>query len=950
MTKQNVDTSNVNSGSIILSELDLETEAIVAFKINFDLNGEVFDSFTMKSADEVIEHFSRLKYGDKKAIDYFAFWMVARATSSPNFVEFLQKASGAGKQVYFTSPGIYNVPSSSNLLLKAVVARLNIWLTKQGMPSVLIYELKKTSVGDPNYSKKPASERQSSLCVIPMPTDFEDSFVVFVDDIYISGSVANLFKTSILAANPAGVLFLLGACLSEEALSQNGATIEEKLNTWVIDGSLESVLEILCQPDLEVVQKTLRVVLDPDNFDSLKDFLDNKIPDQNLLKLYYAAANNDFWNRYQARYAASLRVLEQVLVYKGWLNMDGLAILRKRKARQHNKKLAVIELDSRDQISPDLADLYSRMKYGDPRAVRAVAMLMVQEILADPEASCWVNDLKVVSITSSAYGQVPTAANAVALDLAYLLKERGVSVEYLKIERLGDFGTTHYGNMLPDERLVRMRTRKIYIKPETQEKLRGAKLIIVDDVNVTGSHERTLNEAILTTQVDDYLFCYFLNFSDAMADRDPQAEEYLNRAAVKTVLDLIPFFGEDQKTGLPFRVNARAAKFLLATNPDDECSLDKQTKVEMLITFLKVISDEVLVMVYTAATSTDGYSTNPRFKDGFRLVENEMLERDLISIRQLNDTNNRIVSRNITLDQNGQFVDMETGQDLNDLVRRYSLAKFGGALEIDEFAQDLAQTFVSLLDEVDSPLLRHFQEISASQQFVVLFTPGSRNVESASNIILAKTVEIVNVDLTLRGLSTIVFSHLSRLHSNTANYASLSMHERESRPDSTKTVLPGEDLYANGIHVMFGDDIRITGTTADRIEHSANHHGALSFYHIYTMLLDPRLAISIPSLESDLNQYVVEGKLDECIEYIVNQENFRPVQRLLRLVLNSSNRLDLLDFLKSKVSDQALFKLYVASLNNDYLSDQGYAPSVHILKQAAIDRGLVSTQGRIVKK
>ncbi len=926
--------------------VDLNSEASIAYELDFTTDRHIVNLRTNERDDTIIHIFSSLKYGDKRAIDFFANAMVENALVDPNFLRFVRQAVSLDRQVYITSPGIYNVPSSSNLLLKAVAARLNVALVAEGMPSTLVYELKKLTAGDPKYSQRTVEERQRKLAGSLIPSQFQDSFVIFVDDIYISGTVANLAKQNLLNGAAAGIFFLLGAHLSAESVARTNGQIEETLNTWHIDGSLESILPILNQPDFEVVQKTLRVVLTPENGHLLNNFL-TTVSDRSLLKLYQAAANNDFWHRYDGLYAPSLALLQQVLYEKGWLNDKGHQLLELAKPINKHRKVAVLEIDTRDQIVPQLASLYSRMKYGDPQAVRAIAVLMLNRILSDPQASCWINDLKVVSITSSAYGEVPTAANAIALDVARLLEERGAVVEHLKIERSGDFATTHYGTMSPEERAVRMQSRKIYITSEVKERLKGAKLIVIDDVNVTGSHERTINEVLRDTEAEGYLFCYLIDFTNQMAKNDPQAEEYLNRAYVKTVIDLLPFFNLNQESGLVFQLNARAVKFILTTDSDTESNLSKEEKVNLLIEFLGKLDDQMLQLLYKAASSTDGYSTNPKFKLAFQLVENELLERGLISIRQLNQANNRIVDRNVTLDSTGHFVDMETGEDLDYLIRKYSLAKFGAASEISSFARDLAKTFLAQLDDPRTGLLNLLERIKENCEFIVIFTPGSRNVKSASNIILAKAIEMINVDLTLRGLPTMIFSQLSRLESNTANYATLTAEERESRPDSTKTILPGVEFYANKVHVFFGDDVRITGTTADRIESSTYEHGAMTFHHIYTLLLDPRLAFKMPSLESDLNQYVVSGKLDESIEYILSQPDFEPVQRLVRLILHPDNKEELLQFL-IKINNEALSKLYVASLNNDYLNDSRYAPSVQTLKQEMIERKLANSNGSLV--
>jgi hypothetical protein len=82
---------------------------------------------------------------------------------------------------------------------------------------------------------------------------------------------------------------------------------------------------MLQRGNFAAVQKLMKIALDPVNTDQLPDFL-QKIPTSSILKLYFAAANNDYRRRYDRQFAPSISVLETVLQERGALDTEGLLI------------------------------------------------------------------------------------------------------------------------------------------------------------------------------------------------------------------------------------------------------------------------------------------------------------------------------------------------------------------------------------------------------------------------------------------------------------------------------------------------------------------------------------------------------------------------------------------------------------------------------------------------
>jgi hypothetical protein len=120
----------------------------------------------------------------------------------------------------------------------------------------------------------------------------------------------------------ADTFFLFAAMVDPRTVVATDGTIEFFLNNAVIDGSLQSVAPMLKRGNFAVVQKLMKITLDPSITDQLPEFL-QEIPTASLLKLYFAAANNDYRRRYDRQFAPSIAVYERVLQERGALDAAG---------------------------------------------------------------------------------------------------------------------------------------------------------------------------------------------------------------------------------------------------------------------------------------------------------------------------------------------------------------------------------------------------------------------------------------------------------------------------------------------------------------------------------------------------------------------------------------------------------------------------------------------------
>lgn len=608
--------------------------------------------------------------------------------------------------------------------------------------------------------------------------------------------------------------------------------------------------------------------------------------------------------------------------------------------------LVVKTVDSKDSSRIGFRSMYSRMKYGDPMAVRKFSELIANAIYSQLFATGIISFSEQVVLTSSAFGAVPTASHVVMKSVIHLLQRRGIRIDEIKIDRNGDFETTNYGSMDLFERQQRMLGRNISMSDQAREMVKGKVAIVIDDVSVTGSHERTLRELLSTTEAKAVVFTYLLAFSKELANKEPQVEEYYNHAAVKTVADLEPWFKNLERNNMRLTVNARTIKFILSTEDDQNSS--KVEKLSRLKAFLSKLDDSVISKLYAAATSSDGYCHKAKFVDGFYVLGDLAVSRRLVRIEDYHRVKSNTVLFCLTVDASGNLIDMVTGEQVNHVGERYSRMKFGSVPDLDWFGIRMAKKFIARLEDPTDNLRQAFMQIKERGEHIALVSPGSRNVESAQNFIFEVAVRHINIWLARHDLPTLVLVKLTRFGSGTANYAQLSAEARmkEKRESNiTKSVLPGSDFFDCGLHLFFADDARITGASADRVEIVSQERGALSFRAIYCVVVDPLHTSANPAVEHFLNSFVIKGGLDANVVEILNHPQYRPVQRMIRLLLGANNRLLLKEFLLNHIRQESLIKIYESCLGNDYFLDERYAESINILIQVLESKNLIDSTG-----
>jgi hypothetical protein len=208
------------------------------------------------------------------------------------------------------------------------------------------------------------------------------------------------------------------------------------------------------------------------------------------------------------------------------------------------------------------AEAYSKFKYGAENIAQQFGYDLADKFINNCFSVHY--DGRPIVVLPSAYSHIPTASfymkNFFVDKLNdYLFRNNFPVVEEVKIYRTVTY-REDYGEMSADERYRLIKGDKFYIdKNRIDNKL----LIFLDDVRITGTHER-----IITKMLDDYRMfnsCYMLFFAELSDNRiPPKIENTLNNAFVKNLNHIDCIIRNER-----FRFNTRVVKFILNSSPDE---------------------------------------------------------------------------------------------------------------------------------------------------------------------------------------------------------------------------------------------------------------------------------------------------------------------------------------------------------------------------------------------
>ena len=203
-------------------------------------------------------------------------------------------------------------------------------------------------------------------------------------------------------------------------------------------------------------------------------------------------------------------------------------------------------------------DDYSRFKFGDDLVARSFG-----KDLADGFIKYYLADNRIddqIVVISSPYSFIPTATFAmknyfVSQLNRWLVENGGLTVQESKVHRTITY-KEDYGELSAEERMNLIGNDSFHID---RDFLEGKTLLFLDDIKITGSHERMIlkmaKEYGLKNEMHMLYFAELVN-----KEIHPNVENFLNYHQVKSIFDLERIISNGY-----FCFNTRVVKYILNT-------------------------------------------------------------------------------------------------------------------------------------------------------------------------------------------------------------------------------------------------------------------------------------------------------------------------------------------------------------------------------------------------
>lgn len=207
------------------------------------------------------------------------------------------------------------------------------------------------------------------------------------------------------------------------------------------------------------------------------------------------------------------------------------------------------------------ATAYSRFKFGDDRAAEVFGIALAKGFIKDHLRSK-IHDEQIVVI-SSPYSFIPTATFALKDHFVselnkWLVAEDKPVVQETKIHRSITY-KEDYGELDAEQRMNLIGKDIFHID---QSFLTNKTLVFLDDIKITGSHERMIQKMLQEFKLANKV--YLLYYAELINKQiHPSIENTLNYYSVKSIFDLNKIVQQDQ-----FRINTRLVKYMLNCTED----------------------------------------------------------------------------------------------------------------------------------------------------------------------------------------------------------------------------------------------------------------------------------------------------------------------------------------------------------------------------------------------
>lgn len=255
---------------------------------------------------------------------------------------------------------------------------------------------------------------------------------------------------------------------------------------------------------------------------------------------------------------------------------------------------------------------YSRFKYGWHQQAHWYGEDLTRMLLSHPIADHF-RDKQPVVVSASAYKRLSTAAQFVASTIETRLRwTQQYPVHAARIHR-AQLTEGDYGTMTIAERQYWMSNNGLSVDTAL---FNDRHVVIVDDVRITGSHEKAIWRLLADLPIRSVTNLYVVDLDSDLAKRDPTIEDRMNHAAIRNLSDLYRLMQEES-----YVPTARTVKFVLSRPLDS------------VKTFLERIEGSDLRLLHLGVLD-DGYYSMDTYADGSMLLLREVKKRKRAAARR----------------------------------------------------------------------------------------------------------------------------------------------------------------------------------------------------------------------------------------------------------------------------------------------------------------------------
>jgi hypoxanthine phosphoribosyltransferase len=236
---------------------------------------------------------------------------------------------------------------------------------------------------------------------------------------------------------------------------------------------------------------------------------------------------------------------------------------------------------------------YSQYKYGDGATADDYACSLLELF----EEKNVLSKDEHYFLCGSAYKQAPTAAISIAQALFNSLLDKGYRVNSFKVN--GQSYTQDYSELSASDRGRMLANIRLSLDDNTTKKVKGKKVIVIDDIRITGLHQKAMRTLLTDAGAQEVIFGYVAILNKKSGQQCSKIEWHLNHQYVDSLDKLSRVMVKDQ-----FLLNARICKYILGA-PKNE-----------LADFLKIVSQGTL-MDLLHMIEADGYHNDTKYVRGY---------------------------------------------------------------------------------------------------------------------------------------------------------------------------------------------------------------------------------------------------------------------------------------------------------------------------------------------